>query len=169
MPRQPRLDAPGASRHVMGRGIEGTKLFLADRKLGWPPAPGSRHSRANTILLLECFDGDSLGVPRCSIKAIAFIEHQNRCGTWRAKRRDPRKRQPPGRNDVEGNADRRRAGPRQKRKTPGLIFLLRRLPFPSSIVPKDTGQRLFLSNVPHNRCRSRGTSRVISGTKVMRA
>jgi len=27
MPRQPRLDAPGALHHVMARGIEGTKVF----------------------------------------------------------------------------------------------------------------------------------------------
>ncbi|UCG14719.1 MAG: transposase [Deltaproteobacteria bacterium] len=27
MPRQPRLDAPGALHHVMGRGIERTKIF----------------------------------------------------------------------------------------------------------------------------------------------
>ena len=27
MPRQPRLDAPGALHHVMGRGIDGVKLF----------------------------------------------------------------------------------------------------------------------------------------------
>ncbi len=30
MPRQPRLDAPGALHHVMGRGIERTKLFQTD-------------------------------------------------------------------------------------------------------------------------------------------
>lgn len=30
MPRQPRLDAPGALHHVMGRGIERTKLFQDD-------------------------------------------------------------------------------------------------------------------------------------------
>ena len=30
MPRQPRLDAPGALHHVMGRGIERTKVFQAD-------------------------------------------------------------------------------------------------------------------------------------------
>jgi len=27
MPRQPRLDAPGTLHHVIGRGIEGTKIF----------------------------------------------------------------------------------------------------------------------------------------------
>ena len=27
MPRQPRLDAPGALHHVMGRGIDGVKIF----------------------------------------------------------------------------------------------------------------------------------------------
>ncbi len=27
MPRQPRFDAPGALHHVMGRGIEKTKIF----------------------------------------------------------------------------------------------------------------------------------------------
>ena len=27
MPRQPRLDAPGALHHVMGRGINGIKIF----------------------------------------------------------------------------------------------------------------------------------------------
>jgi len=27
MPRQPRLDAPGALHHVMGRGIDRTKIF----------------------------------------------------------------------------------------------------------------------------------------------
>jgi putative transposase len=34
MPRQPRLDAPGVLHHVMGRGIEGTKVFRnqGDRK-----------------------------------------------------------------------------------------------------------------------------------------
>ncbi len=31
MPRQPRLDAPGALHHVMGRGIERTNLFRIDR------------------------------------------------------------------------------------------------------------------------------------------
>jgi len=33
MPRQPRLDAPGILHHIMGRGIEGTKIFRnkADR------------------------------------------------------------------------------------------------------------------------------------------
>ena len=31
MPRQPRLDAPGALHHVMGRGIERTTIFRADR------------------------------------------------------------------------------------------------------------------------------------------
>ncbi len=30
MPRQPRLDAPGALHHVMGRGIERTKIFQTD-------------------------------------------------------------------------------------------------------------------------------------------
>ncbi len=30
MPRQPRLDAPGALHHVMGRGIDGTKIFRSD-------------------------------------------------------------------------------------------------------------------------------------------
>ena len=27
MPRQPRLDAPGALHHVMGRGIDGVKIL----------------------------------------------------------------------------------------------------------------------------------------------
>src|SRR4030067_66716 len=31
MPRQPRLDAPGALHHVMGRGIERTNIFRIDR------------------------------------------------------------------------------------------------------------------------------------------
>ena len=31
MPRQPRLDTPGALHHVMGRGIDGLKIF-GDRK-----------------------------------------------------------------------------------------------------------------------------------------
>ncbi len=31
MPRQPRLDAPGALHHIMGRGIERTKIFRTDR------------------------------------------------------------------------------------------------------------------------------------------
>ncbi len=31
MPRQPRLDAPGALHHVMGRGIERTRIFRNDR------------------------------------------------------------------------------------------------------------------------------------------
>ncbi len=30
MPRQPRLDAPGAQHHVMGRGIERTHVFQDD-------------------------------------------------------------------------------------------------------------------------------------------
>ncbi len=30
MPRQPRLDAPGTLHHVMGRGIERTKIFRGD-------------------------------------------------------------------------------------------------------------------------------------------
>ncbi len=30
MRRQPRLDAPGTLHHVMGRGIERTKLFQGD-------------------------------------------------------------------------------------------------------------------------------------------
>ena len=30
MPRQPRLDAPGALHHVMGRGIEKTKILQSD-------------------------------------------------------------------------------------------------------------------------------------------
>ena len=30
MPRQPRLDAPGALHHVMGRGIERTQIFRND-------------------------------------------------------------------------------------------------------------------------------------------
>ncbi len=30
MPRQPRLDALGALHHVMGRGIERTKIFQDD-------------------------------------------------------------------------------------------------------------------------------------------
>ena len=30
MPRQARLDAPGALHHVMGRGIEGTSIFRSD-------------------------------------------------------------------------------------------------------------------------------------------
>ena len=32
MPRQPRLDAPGALHHVMGRGIERTNIFRTDRE-----------------------------------------------------------------------------------------------------------------------------------------
>jgi REP element-mobilizing transposase RayT len=31
MPRQARLDAPGALHHVMGRGIEGTSVFRNDK------------------------------------------------------------------------------------------------------------------------------------------
>jgi putative transposase len=31
MPRQPRLDAPGALHHIMGRGIEGTRIFRTHR------------------------------------------------------------------------------------------------------------------------------------------
>ncbi len=31
MPRQPRLDTPGALHHVMGRGIEGTRIFRTER------------------------------------------------------------------------------------------------------------------------------------------
>src|SRR4030043_179551 len=31
MPRRPRLDAPGALHHVMGRGIERTRIFRNDR------------------------------------------------------------------------------------------------------------------------------------------
>jgi REP element-mobilizing transposase RayT len=31
MPRQARLDAPGALHHVMARGIEGTNIFRTDR------------------------------------------------------------------------------------------------------------------------------------------
>lgn len=31
MPRQPRLDAPGALHHIMGRGIEQTKIFRTDQ------------------------------------------------------------------------------------------------------------------------------------------
>lgn len=34
MPRQPRLDAPGALHHVMGRGIERTNLFRTDADRG---------------------------------------------------------------------------------------------------------------------------------------
>ena len=30
MPRQPRMDAPGALHHIMGRGIERTKIFRID-------------------------------------------------------------------------------------------------------------------------------------------
>jgi len=30
MPRQPRLDAPGALHHVMGRGLERTPIFASD-------------------------------------------------------------------------------------------------------------------------------------------
>ena len=33
MPRQPRLDAPGALHHVIGRGIEQTKIFRKDEDL----------------------------------------------------------------------------------------------------------------------------------------
>jgi len=31
MPRQPRLDAPGALHHIMDRGIEGTDIFKTDK------------------------------------------------------------------------------------------------------------------------------------------
>ena len=31
MPRQPRLDAPGTMHHVIGRGIEGTKIFRSGK------------------------------------------------------------------------------------------------------------------------------------------
>ena len=31
MPRQSRLDAPGAFHHIMGRGIKQTKIFRTDR------------------------------------------------------------------------------------------------------------------------------------------
>ena len=31
MPRQPRLDAPGALRHVTGLGIDGTKTLTTER------------------------------------------------------------------------------------------------------------------------------------------
>jgi len=34
MPRQPRLDAPGALHHIMGRGIEGTRIFRTDQYRG---------------------------------------------------------------------------------------------------------------------------------------
>jgi len=30
MPRLARLDSPGVLHHVMGRGIEGSKIFLSD-------------------------------------------------------------------------------------------------------------------------------------------
>jgi putative transposase len=33
MPRQPRLDTPGALHHVMGRGIEGIEIF--SKKKDW--------------------------------------------------------------------------------------------------------------------------------------
>ncbi|MBE9572678.1 MAG: hypothetical protein IMF11_18795 [Proteobacteria bacterium] len=31
MPRQPRLDAPGALHHAMGLGIDGTKILTTER------------------------------------------------------------------------------------------------------------------------------------------
>jgi len=31
MPRQPRLDAPGTLHHVMGRGIETSKIFISKK------------------------------------------------------------------------------------------------------------------------------------------
>jgi hypothetical protein len=35
MPRQPRLDAPGALQHVMARGIEKTKIFSDEKDNGF--------------------------------------------------------------------------------------------------------------------------------------
>ena len=48
MPRQPRLDAPGALHHVMGRGIERTNIFRTDR---------DRHDFLNRLRDL-CQDGN---------------------------------------------------------------------------------------------------------------
>jgi hypothetical protein len=35
MPRQPRLDAPGALHHVMGRGIDRAKIFRKQEEEGF--------------------------------------------------------------------------------------------------------------------------------------
>ena len=48
MPRQPRLDAPGALHHIMGRGIEQTKIFRTDQ---------DREDFLNRLADL-CIDGD---------------------------------------------------------------------------------------------------------------
>ena len=48
MPRQPRLDAPGALHHIMGRGIERTRIFRTDQ---------DREDFLNRLADL-CIDGD---------------------------------------------------------------------------------------------------------------
>jgi len=62
MPRQPRLDAPGTLHHVIGRGIEGSKIFetpgarkvfsqIAVKRLGYSGAAVGRFWGVTTPLV----------------------------------------------------------------------------------------------------------------------
>ena len=60
MPRQPRLDAPGSLHHVVGRGIDGMKLF------------SNRKDREDFLERLS----DLCGADALSVYAWAFRKNQ---------------------------------------------------------------------------------------------
>ncbi len=63
MPRQPRLDAPGALHHVIGRGINGVKIF------------NSRKDREDFIKRLAGL----CGAEALSVYSWAFLSNHCRC------------------------------------------------------------------------------------------
>jgi hypothetical protein len=71
MPRQPRLDAPGALHHIMGRGIERTGIFRTDQdredflnRLADLCVDGSKHKRNRLTIALEDEPGRCLASTR---------------------------------------------------------------------------------------------------------
>jgi hypothetical protein len=43
MTRQARIDAPGATHHIIARGIEGRKVFLNKKDYAYLVEPGAQH------------------------------------------------------------------------------------------------------------------------------
>ena len=72
MPRQASLDAPGTLHHVMGRGIEGTKIFRTD---------ADREDFLSRLAEL-CRKGYLLGVTTSAVIRAAYCEDLPEMGKY---------------------------------------------------------------------------------------
>jgi len=69
MPRQPRLDTPGALHHVMGRGIDGLKIF------------GGKKDREDFLgRLKDLCDKEALSIYAGVVKNIKTLKRYEWCG-----------------------------------------------------------------------------------------